>query len=256
MLYYLGFLLVWAQAPRLAGLGMLLLVLLLLPLAWPAGQFLSNYAAGGCFWLGGLWLAWRAPVAPADSRQPWLAMIVLCSLTWRLHPGAGIVRALGFADPTTPDVFLSQLDFLPIALWLSAAAAGRVLPGGRRWAVAAFVLPALSLGWQGLHWPDLARAERIYLPIYLALWLIALAATAWGQPRRLWHGLAGLGGISYAVYAFGMPLQFWMGKQAWLPSGRPASFLLRAALTIALTVAAAWWAERWWQPRWRRVLSR
>ncbi len=250
--YYLLFLWLWARKTPVHWpiLGCTVLV----GAAWwiPGGlpPLLTNYAAGWAFWLAGLWLA-RSPTTMTPARLPWPSLLLLFCATWNMKPAAILMDRLGHAAPVEGWINISVLEFLPVCVALLMAVTARRPHGWRGLVGAAFAVPGLLCCWQ------IKRGNFLhdYLAPYECL-VIAAVLLAWWRPSgTAWVKLAPFGAISYGVYVFQRPVQWWVRDQAWLPAGTAASYLLRAALILSLTVLLAWLAEKKLQP-WLRLKLR
>jgi len=260
ILYYLLFLAVWRwriPIPRLIGAGAVAAAVgYFRPDLLP--PFLASYATGWVFWLAGLWLAWAASVlSPAEKRGPWPALLVLFVVTWKMKMLFSLLRRAGISQAgDAGPISLIDLDFLPICVVLVALTTGRT---GRYFAAtcnACLLAPLAYCGWRIFRHTLGAEPDDA---IYAAL-ASAAAVFWWWRPSPDWFSRISIGGfLCYGIYVFQRPVQ-WLVRDSWpAASGRWATFLVRATLTIALTFTVAWLAERRVQPwlrrraeRWRR----
>ena len=112
----------------------------------------------------------------------------------------------------------------------------------------------------------LARQDRFILAVFLALWVLSLAAllaAAWhpsARVRLVWAALiAGASALSIGYYVASQSqltvfefISLWAARHE---AGRAAEFY-RHALWVAVAAFAAWVAVIMWRPRWRPALSR
>ncbi len=254
VIYYLLFPVIWSLRPRVAVVMSGLLVLAALRLGVPSVALPANLAAGACFWLAGLWLAWRADRAgthPAD--RAWPSALLLFFVTCKLQVAATIAGRLGLAFTWVPEVNLWHLDLAPAAILLVAMIAGRSPPGRGLALVLAAAIPGSRIIWQMWSqggWP----LEDIRL--YAFGWLVALALLPWHPSRQAWSRLAPLGAFSYGLYALAAPTQVWMQRQAWVPAGSVPSYLLRLVAVVLSAGFLAWLAETKVQPALVALLRR
>ena len=115
----------------------------------------------------------------------------------------------------------------------------------------AALLPTLHVVWTILR-----GRERILDPSHpLAFCVLAWTVWFWRPDgSRAWARLAWIGSISYAVYIFHRPVQWFIKDADWLPSGSIITFGLRLCLALAATFAISWFAELRLQPWLRRRL--
>lgn len=246
VIYYLLFPVVWSLRPRVAILLTGLLALAALRLGLPGLALVANLAAGACFWLAGLWLAWCArPVDDRTAGSAWPSALLLFFVTCKLHVAELFAQRLGLNFPWAPEVNLWHLDLVPAAILLVAAVAGRSLPGGKICVALAVTIPGVRIVWQ------MASQHGWPLPdsqLYAACWLLALALLPWRPSRQSWSRLAWVGAFSYGLYAMAAPTQVWMQRQDWLPAGSAPSYWLRLVLVAAFAGLLAWLAETKLQP--------
>ena len=246
VVYYLLFPVIWCLRPRVAVVLSGLLVLAALRLGAPSLALMANLAAGGCFWLAGLWLAWRSsPTPKRTSGTAWPSALLLFFVTCKLEVAEIFAQRAGLSFPWAPEVNLWHLDLLPAAILLVAAVACRSTPGGRLTLVLTVTIPGARVLWQmeSQHgWP-LSETR-----LYAVFWLLALALLPWRPSLKVWTWLAPVGAFSYGLYAMAAPTQAWMQRQTWLPAGSVQSYWLRLVLVLALASLLAWLAETKLQP--------
>lgn len=245
VVYYLAFILVWRFAP---SLRLMLGIAGGLVILGAAGQTMpvvfSAYAAGAFFWFAGLAVAWHLPPSPAlpggERRTNWLAACAGVHVVWMLAPLRTLFDAFHWHSPSfSAAVSPQRFDFLLAATWLLLAVTGRA-PGLHR-RLGAICLTLASAAWLA-RW---AGGQRQPFDVATGL---ALIAGWWLLPRTFslaaMRRLAALGGISFAVYAIGLPCQF--SLRLALPSfaGSEATFALRVIVLFALVTGTAWLLER------------
>jgi len=247
VIYYLLFPVVWSLRPRVGLLLGGLLGFAALRLGVPGLAYFANLAAGACFWLAGLWLAWCTESdVEADAGGAWPSALLLFFVTCKLHVAEIFSQRVGLDFPWAPEVNLWHLDLLPSAVLLVAAIAGRVPPGRKLCLWLAAAIPGGRILWQmhaQMSWP-LADIR-----LYAACWIGALALLIWHPSRRPWIRLAPVGAFSYSLYAMAAPIQTWQLRQTWLPAGNTPSYLLRLVLVVLFAGMVAWFAETKLQPR-------
>lgn len=217
-------------------------------------QFLMSYAAGWLFWIAGLCLAWFAPknAGTESARHPWLSYLLLFIATSKMYPVMNILGRFGVQGQEADWVTFNKLDFIPICLVCIAAASGR-----KAW------------------WVTLARAAAIGLPSIIVLWRIqngTFLGTDWlvapelltiAAVLLLWcktsnevlAKLAWIGGISYGIYVFQRPVQWFLLDYVSVLSGTWWTFGLRFIVAVAATFLVAWLVEKKLQPEIKRWLS-
>jgi peptidoglycan/LPS O-acetylase OafA/YrhL len=246
VIYYLLFPVVWSLRPRVSVLLSGLLALAALRLGAPGLALLANLAAGGCFWLAGLWLAWCSDQTGDHTvGHAWPSALLLFFVTCKLHVAEIFAQRAGLTFPWAPEVNLWHLDLLPVAILLVAAVAGRSPPGHRLCLAIAVAIPGARIIWQMWSqrgWP--LEDTRLYA----VFWLIALILLFWRPSRQSWSWLAPVGAFSYGLYALAVPTQVWMKHQDWIPTGSAASYLLRLVLFVCAAGFFAWLAETKLQP--------
>lgn len=243
-LYYLLFLLIWRWPPR----TLLLLLALALPVAaqvagLPIGLAVAAYAAGACWWLAGLAVAWftALPEKPCDA-TPWVAAFAGTYAVWVVGPFRSLAL-LGEFDSmlwlrtTSPH----RLDFVAVTVWLLLAVTGRAPALQRR--LGRVCVTLATVVWLikfGVDASSFTGADGIAALALVAAWTLLTRPFALTPLRRI----APLGTISFAVYLLGTPLQIWLCTLLPGFSGTPLTFTVRLAVHLTLTVAAAWWLER------------
>jgi peptidoglycan/LPS O-acetylase OafA/YrhL len=252
-IYYVIFLALWARPVGLAGPFAVAGVLVALGLTVPGfPPFLTNYAAGWMFWLGGLWLATTPRATTDDVRWPWPSLLLFGLASWKIKPLFFLTRRAGLTSPIEGWVNITFVDFIPVCVALV------MIVGLRRprqaWALvyAAAAVPVAFLAWRMIRGRFLMDELVVYDWVILAgigLW--------WLRPSlRFFRGIAPLGAISYGIYIFQRPAQWAIAYADWLPAGRASTFALRAVIIAGLTVGIAWLAEKKLQPLIRRLLLR
>ena len=253
VIYYLGFLLVWWLRPPLLPLLLVLLLTGALGALLPGFSLWSAWlACGAVFWLLGLSVAWHLPADATARGGPWPSAVLLAVATWRLQIfRAGLVW-LGHPVVWLPGITFDYFDTLPVLLWLFLLITRRRPHWLRPLELAAWLLPAAYVVWRNraglLPWSDPVMPAA-------ALGLLALVLRGWNPTLGVVERLAPLGAISYGLYAFGAPMQFFVRSlwPAW--SGTAWTYGGRCLLALILVFATAWFFERRLQPWFRRRLG-
>ena len=259
LLYYLLFLVVSARRWRPAwvaggwlafGLGYTLL----------HGQpvVLISLAYGAVFWFTGQALAGCARRTRPPRYGAMLAYLLLLLSYQRLNFGGVALRLLGLDLLETQVVFLdraicfSDLSYLLPGVPLLLCFTNRTLPG-QRW------LERLAFAVPGCYLLAYLAAGKLRQPaafnwVFMAGVLYAVALGAYLLRRQLAAGaqvvvraLVPLGGVSYALYIVHYPLLFVVQKIPFF-SGTLATFLVRTAVWLALTLTISWLLEQRLQP--------
>lgn len=250
-LYYLLFLAVWAwRVPSLGSLalaGLFVALGLILP-GFP--PFVTNYAAGWMFWLAGYWLSSSPKAAGDDVRWPWPSLLLFALVTWKTKPLDALARRMGLPQPELGWVNITFVDFIPVCLVLVMIVALRRPKFAWPLVYTAATMPVAFMAWRILRGRFLADELALYDGVVLAatgLW--------WLRPSlALFRLIAPLGAISYGIYIFQRPAQWFVAYADWLPGGTVFTFALRAGLITVLTIALAWLAEKKLQPLVRNFL--
>ena len=238
IVYYALFLVVWCWRPSVWLACSVCLGISLLGCFAPFGwQFIGSYATGFCFWLTGLWLAWRRPAAPPDAQPfPFIGLICLMLAVEYLRPARLVLAALGVGSPQLP--FVSPTDFAlwPICFLLLAGATGTLPCKLAPWTTAS-VLPAV-----GASLAVVATNHSLTEP----RWFWGVVFTLLGALfilRPIGSSLLGkfgwFGGISYALYLVHMPVVNIVNiKGANFSSLLDFPLRISAAVILSVTVAA------------------
>jgi peptidoglycan/LPS O-acetylase OafA/YrhL len=249
-LYYIGFLAVWALAPR-AGWVAGLLVLLAATAALPGEHVVAScYAFGALYWLAGLSVAWLAPKAPSTGNWPSAMLAVL--VMWPLAPLRNLLYSLHVPDRVAPLPLpsLHRLDLLPALVWLLLAVTGRAAAWQRR--LGLFCLACATAGFaRGLYFGD--TGETGAMVCYGAAIALAWGLLRWEPAASSLGRLAPLGAVSFAVYAVAFPIEYGLYRNGWLPVGSAPSYALRALLLATVTFGVAWILDIELQPLIRRA---
>lgn len=248
-LYYLLFLGLWSWRPLLLPAGLASFAITA-AYHWglPVPQFLMSYAAGWIFWITGLCLAWfTTNNREGDAaRHPWLSYLLLFIATSKMYPVMNLLGRLGVQGQEADWVTFNKLDFIPICLVCLAAASGR-----RAWwvgvaRVVAIGLPSLIVVWR-LWNGNFLKTDWLVVPEILTLAGVSLL---WLKTsRKPLAKLAWIGGISYGIYVFQRPIQWWLLDHVQVVSGTWWSFVLRVVVAVAATLLVAWLVEKKLQPK-------
>jgi len=251
-LYYLLFPLVWCLSPgRPLVPGLLGLAVVLGAVLVPGlGAVAGCYALGWLFWLAGYALAF-APLADRDAlvgRLPWPSLLLLWFATWHTKPLWHFMHRFGLLPLQEAWIDYSYLDFLPVSVCLLLAASGRRPRYTRLLVLVSFVFPLAFLAWvclRGRLMMDAFSVDTVFL-------LAALVLCSWKPSTRFIARLAWVGSISYGLYIFQRPVQWFILDASWIPTGTVFSYSLRLTLCLVLTLTLSWFLERMLQPCLRR----
>ena len=250
-LYYLLFLALWAWQIRAVWPLTVAGVLVILGLTVPGfPPFVTNYAAGWMFWLGGYWLS-SAPRTESDvGRWPWPSLLLFGLAAWKIKPLFFLTRRAGLMPPIEGWVNITFVDFIPVCVALLMIVALRRPRIAWLLVYFAAAVPAAFMVWRIVRGRFLLDDLAVYDWVVLAgigLW--------WLRPSlELFRIVAPLGAVSYGIYIFQRPAQWVVAYNDWLPAGSTASFALRAAIITVLTLGIAWIAEKKLQPLIRHLL--
>jgi peptidoglycan/LPS O-acetylase OafA/YrhL len=248
VLYYLLFLgIVWLR-PNPKGLLALAFGVSNLGLVYPqVPGLVTFYASGWVFWLAGLYMAWYLPpvrraALPANAALGFLLLLVAHNV---FMPGFMLLSFLGRLG-TVPVAIVCNADLvhLPVVLAFFAAAAGRKLPFGKLFTLAAFALP---LGVVGALFVLGKSTEHVNFLIGTACTLAAVGLYWVRIPGNVLAPFAFVGSISYAVYVVHMPLVILL-RQVDFFTGTPLSFAVRLAVLLGAVLGLSYVLERKMQP--------
>ncbi len=254
VVYYLAFLAVWRLEWRPGIVAAACGLVSAVGFFWTAVPgFLTCYAGGGVFWFAGLWLARRPqPVSITGETEPWPALLLLYVATWKLKPTFLLLHRLGIPIPDHW-VGLIYFDFLPVCVVLLAIASGRRFRGWRTAKWLCLALPAGYFAWRasrGLLFED----PNFHVPLALT---VAAAALWWWRPALVGIArMAAVGSISYGIYIFQRPVQWFVLDWIPLPAGSAASFGIRMMVFLALIFILAYLMEHVLQPRINQAAKR
>jgi peptidoglycan/LPS O-acetylase OafA/YrhL len=260
VVYYLGFLLVWAFKPRILPVISVLFILAVAD--WFHGgslSFLGGWSVGGLFWLAGLMLAWRRTVGSGSGGVPILSLVLAAFATNHLWPGVILLKGIGFPYAGESTIWLSDLALLPVTAALFCAVVGLDFPGRKLVSWAALLLPACTcillqvMGrlWVSVPWIMAGTAT------IAALVIVALKSDRIGE--GLFKLFRPLGGISYGLYLFHVPFVAFVGiLYPW--TGGSLNYLGGFLTWLAATAIVAWACEARLQPyllaRYKRHMAR
>jgi peptidoglycan/LPS O-acetylase OafA/YrhL len=206
VVYYAGFLLVWAFAPKVLPIAAAALFFASIdsffggPLA-----FLGGWGVGAMFWLAGLFLAWNRSRASGATTASVVSLMLLAYATNHLWPGVVLFRGLGIPYRGNAAFALTDLTLLPVTVMVFCAVMDLGFPGQRivRWiAVAIPVGTALILQLMGRLWENapwtMAGAAAIAALVLMPFNQVALGSWIFRIFRPL-------GKISYGIYLFHVP---------------------------------------------------
>jgi peptidoglycan/LPS O-acetylase OafA/YrhL len=248
VVYYLGFLLLWAFRPRLIYLACILLALATYD--WFVGgpfSFLGGWAVGALFWLTGLLLSWNRVPRAAHGTLSIVSLLLFAFATDHLWPGVVLLKGLGFPYAGRSTLWLADLALLPITTSLFCAVVNLDFPGRRLigW-VGALIPICVCLGlqhmgrlWQSAPW-TMAGIATI-----LAILLLPLNVEHLGT--KFFSLFRPLGKISYGLYLFHVPcIALFSFFYPWTGGGLnyAAAFLSWVAVSLLI----AWICEAQLQP--------
>ena len=253
-IYYLFFIGVWCFRPSASILTLSAFALGACGAVMPGmSLFIAWLACGFIFWIAGLMVSWRLRRDPMSEFGPWPTALLLCVATWRVHALASIAARAGLQVNWVPGALFTYLDSLPVLLWLFLIVARRSTTLRAKLEIFAWLWPVSYLSWRFLRgsfeWSD----EIVF---DAGLIFAAALARAWTPSLAFWQSLAPVGAISYGLYAFGAPVQYFTLSilPAW--SGRWWTYGGRVVLSLSITFALAWLFERVLQPRLRARLPK
>ena len=243
VVYYLLFILVWWLRPRALPVFATMLLLAALGVFWPGMSLWSAWlACGFVFWLAGLFIAWRLPIAEVRITTAWPSAILLGIATWRMNVLGSVLARLGWHVVWLPGALFTYLDSLPVLFCLFLLITRRETRWQSTLELFAWGWPAAYLGWRLIVQGSFAWQDEIVFTG--ALWIMALALRGWKPPVTHWHRLAPIGAISYGLYAFGAPIQFMVHALFPSWSGRWWTYGARTLIALLGTFCLAWLFER------------
>lgn len=252
--YYAAFVFVWLWRPRIAILGLGVLAIALAGWWLPIfPRFIAAYACGGVYWLAGLALAWLVPRQQAANGGNWPAAAIVGIILAHERFLAHDLSRIGFEPAIGVWVSPEHLEMFPVLLWLFSAFARRETKLSRAAAILSCVWLAAHLLWR---WRLAGPSPGRDLMIASAAFLAALVVWRWRPGTRAIDWFAPVGGIAYAIYAFGWPIQYGL-RQIWPDfAGSALTYGARVAVVVCTTLLLAWITERLFQPRIRDLLIR
>jgi peptidoglycan/LPS O-acetylase OafA/YrhL len=242
IVYYLGFMAIWCFKPSLTLVfAAMIAVVCSYAAGAPIAPVFAYFACGALYWLCGLAIAWRSPITESRVAQTnWVAAILCFFVMWRVGPVREVLYEFGlfswlWQTPVSPH----RLDQLAVAAWLLLAVTNRA-PRLRQlltWSCLLLPTAALTAGACLGRWTETSFVAAVAL---LSAWFLAWRTF----PTALLARIAPVGGISYAIYVIGSPLQ--IGQRAVLPefSGSWLTFSVRAGVLLTMTIILAWFLER------------
>lgn len=246
VLYYLTFIFIWWLRPKVITL--FVWVFIVSAIGWFSSsfpQFIAGYASGWCYWLSGLWLAWKIqPCTKETIPFPLFSYILLFIATNNFATGKVILNGLGLPNSVASFVNLSDITILPICILMISEITRRQFYGLKYLRLLCFVIPAANI----LVLIIIGRLFEEPRWISSALFTLgSIALTKYRISSDILVYIAPLGSISYAFYILHMPFIFlihdyfpWQGT-AW-------SFLLGLLAWFLITLAASSLLELAMQP--------
>lgn len=251
VVYYLAFIPLWLWVARLGWVWLGLIALACAaPVGIPGTTALSHYACGGLYWFAGYAIARLAPpiALGTAARGTWPAALLGAYALWTLAPLRNVIVDLEWYGlmGLTP-ASLHRIDFLPACVWCLLAVSGRALGLGLWLGRLTLALATAGVGiavWRG---PLAPSAYVATLALLGAWWL-----RGWQPGTTALARLAPLGGVSFGLYAFALPIQFAVQRLWPGLAGTPLTFVARLAILTAVTLGLAWLVERRLTPWLRR----
>ena len=243
VIYYALFLLVWIR-PRAHAIWLSFALLCGIAL-WKlpiSGAFFATYAAGWAFWLAGYCLA-QTSKNESDAvghSLPWPSLALIWFVTWRVKPLWWIAHRFHLLPVEESWMNFSYFDFIPASILLLIATSGRRPKYYRAIAYAVVIWPIAFLAWRA--WREHFGPGTFSFEAALAL--LAVALWKWRPSTAFLSIFAPVGSISYGIYIFHSPIQWFVANHSHLPSGNLAAFILRTAVFLSLTWLVAVVAEK------------
>lgn len=243
VVYYLGFLLLWAFRPKILYLTCILIALAAYD--WFVGgpfSFLGGWSVGALFWLTGLLLSWnRAPSAP-HSNSSTFSLVLFAFATNQFWPGVVLLKGFGFPYAGESTIWLADLALLPITTSLFCAVVNLDFPGRRLIGWVAAMVPigmCLTLQHMGRLWqsPTWTMAG---IATILAILLMPLKGDHLGT--MFFTLFRPLGKISYGLYLFHVPcVALFSAFFPW--TGGALNYAIAFLSWFAVAVLVAWLCE-------------
>jgi peptidoglycan/LPS O-acetylase OafA/YrhL len=212
---------------------------------------MAPYASGWLFWMVGFGFS-RAPKPESPRALPVFSILALWLFTWKVKPLALLLTICGVPLESKSMWFgFYGYDFLIPSLVLLMVASERRPSITRFLIFGSFAIPVL---WtfhrisQGLYF----QGKEVFYDILV---LSALALIRLKPSFNIFFPMAWFGSISYAVYIFQRPVQFFIRDASWIPSGSVATYVLRVFLIVVMVVAVSWWLEKRLQPKIKQWLT-
>jgi peptidoglycan/LPS O-acetylase OafA/YrhL len=252
VIYYFIFLLIWLIRPRVITLVFGSLAISTVGWFMPQlPQLIPSYAAGGIFWLLGLWLVWKVDPSPTNSNKfPLVSYFLLLLATNNLNTGLIILKGLGFPNSAPGAVNLSDLALLPICLVIFSEVTHRRFRGYKWLRLICFFIPVMNI----LFLLSIGRLFENYSWIASAIFtVLAIALLPIRNSTNILFKLAPIGRISYAFYILHMPMMKLVHD--YFPyQGTIWSFSLRLLVWFLITIGVSMLLELVMQPAVKRKL--
>ena len=254
VLYYILFPFVWYCRKRwplwLSASAILGIIGWRIPLFGPV---IASYAAGWTFWLAGYGLS-QAPkvdLKEIPSPLPWPSLLLLWFATWQLKPLWWFCHRFALLPEGHRWMDFSYYDFILPCIALLMVASGRRPKGFKFFCWVTLVLPLLFICWKLLK-GHTGENDNLLMNGFI---ITAAVLWRWKPSTQCLERLAQIGAISYAIYIFQRPVQWFVRDYLPLPSGTAWSFSLRLAVVLILTFYVSYLAEQKIQPWIKRKLN-
>jgi peptidoglycan/LPS O-acetylase OafA/YrhL len=245
MVYYAGFLLVWAFRPKV--LPIFCAALFFGAADWFFGgplSILGGWSIGAIFWLLGAFIAWNGSTATSPRV---LGFVLLTYATNHLWPGVILMNKLGLPYAGSAALSMTDLALLPGAVAIFCGVTRITFPGLRQLGWLALAIPigaclllfALGRLWENTRWEMASVATVMGVPM---LWC---ERENWGE--AVFKCFRPFGKISYGLYLFHVP-GVTLVRYLCPGSGGPIGYAAKIALWLGVTIGAAWICELKIQP--------
>jgi peptidoglycan/LPS O-acetylase OafA/YrhL len=247
VLYYLAFILVWWLRPKIFDIFISIFIISAIGCFFPSfPQFIPSYASGWIFWLSGLLLAWKIePSTKEKSFFPLFSYILLFHATNHLLTGKYVLNALGFLNPFSGHVNLSDLTILPIFILIISEITSRHFYGFIYLRLLSFLIPIFHLIWVIWQGGVFSEPKLLASSLFVVLAILLLKYEISGDILKK---LNFMGRISYAFYLLHTPIAILMYKYfPW--QGTVFSFSLGLLIWLCITVLLSAFLELVIQPK-------
>ncbi len=252
-IYYLLFFVIWWR-PMLWWLWAGVAAVVGIGAGMSSGGIASvaPYASGWLYWVIGFGFS-RAPKSESPPALPIFSILALWLFTWKVKPLALLLTLCGIPLESDSMWFgFYAYDFLISSLVMLMAASERRLSFTKLLIFGSFAIPVLWTLYRISQGQFFQGKETFYDVLVLSAFALIRV-----KPKfNIFMPLAWFGSISYAVYIFQRPVQYFIRDASWLPTGSVAAYLLRVCLIIVIVVCVSWWLEKRLQPKIRQWVTR